>query len=214
MRDGSLQDIVDVWIDRMVEEHGSRNPGDNQASIYFALMQAAGLGLLRSHARSKPDIDYREELAGLVELVREGLGTPELAHDRNLNAGTEPTAKEREQDPARTWRHLAGEHASYWASDAWRKDFLDAFSRWFWDTKGYAAAAGRPKSDFLWDVAEVWVVAGAQALVYYAKDDRQRWYEAAQMLRHFADLTEADGLRSLPWGRWARHSPRNWRTRL
>jgi hypothetical protein len=75
--------------------------------------------------------------------------------------------------------------------------------------KDYAVSAGRRKSDVLWEVAEVWVATAATALVYYAKDDRQRWFETAQLLRHYADLTEADGLRSLPWGRWARHSPKN-----
>lgn len=211
MRDGSLQDIVEVWIDRMVEEHGGHSPGDNQAGVYFVLRQAAGQGLLRSHVVSRPSIDYREELAGLVELIRAGLETPELMHDE-VDAAVDSTTQNQTADPIESDAASAGANARYWASDAWRKDFLNVFSRWFGDTKGYAAAAGRRKSEFLWDVAEVWVVTCVQALVYYAKDDRQRWYEAAQMLRHFADLTEADGLRSLPWGRWARHSHQNWRT--
>ena len=63
--------------------------------------------------------------------------------------------------------------------------------------------------DFMWDVTEVWIAAGATALVYCSKDDKNQWFEAAQMLRHYADLEEEDGLRSLPWGRWGRHAPGN-----
>jgi hypothetical protein len=208
VRDGSLDDVVDTWIGRMVEEHWGRNPGDNDAAVYFALMKAAGLGLLRTHARFKPSTDYREELAALAELIRAGLDEPDaaIASIENIEI---PSVVELEQEPTGPAQIPEGEHESYWATDTWRKDFLTGFSRWFWDLKDYAAAAGRRKSDFLWDVAEIWIVTAVQALVYYAKDDQQRWFETAQMLRHYADLTEADGLRSLPWGRWGRYSPKN-----
>jgi hypothetical protein len=63
-------------------------------------------------------------------------------------------------------------------------------------------------------VAEVWVATAASALVYYAKKDPERWSATAQMLRRYADLTEADGLRSLPWGRWGRYAKKNRRPKL
>jgi len=208
VRDGTLDDVVDTWIRRMVEEHWGRTPGDNKAAVYFALMRAAGLGLLRTHAQFRPITDYREQLAVLVDSIRAGLEAPEEA----IHAIAEvevPSATELEQDATEPVQVPEGEHASYWAKDTWRKDFLTSFSRSYWDMKDYAVAAGRRKADFIWDVAEVWVVTAAQALVLYAKDDRQRWFETAELLRHYADLTEADGLRSLPWGRWARFAPKN-----
>lgn len=208
MRDGSLNDVVDAWIGRIVEEHWGRHPGDNEAAVYFALMKAAGLGLLRTHAQLKPSTDYREELAALVELIRAGLDEPS-ATIASVEEIEIPSVSELEQKPTEAAQIPEGKHESYWAADTWRKDFLTGFSRWFWDMKDYAVAAGRSKSDFLWDVAEIWVVTAVQALVYYAKDDQQRWFETAQMLRHYADLTEADGLRSLPWGRWGRYSSKN-----
>jgi hypothetical protein len=208
MRDGSLDDVVDAWIGRIVEEHWGRNPGDNEAAVYFALMKAAGLGLLRTHTQFKPGTNYRQELVALVESIGAGLDAPEVGIEA-VEPFEVPTLSELQEDPVAPAQIPAGEHANYWETDTWKKDFLTGYSRWFWDMKDYAVSAGRRKSDFLWEVAEVWVATAATALVYYAKDDRQRWFETAQLLRHYADLTEADGLRSLPWGRWARHSPKN-----
>lgn len=208
MRDGSLDDVVAAWIGRIVEEHWGRNPGDNEAAVYFALVKASIRGFLKAHVSFKPVTDYREELAALAEMIRAGLDAPDVAIAQ-IEVAAEPSVEELQEAPIEPAQIPEGEHANYWTSDTWRKDFLTGFSRWFWDMKDYAFAAGQRKSDFLWEVAEIWVATAATALVYYAKDDRQRWFETAQMLRHYADLTEADGLRSLSWGRWARYAPKN-----
>ena len=208
MRDGSLDDVVGVWVNRIMEEHWGRNPGDNEAAVYYALLKHAAVGLLERYARYKPTTDYGDLLIHLLEAVRTGLNAPaETA--AALDAMPEPAFAELVEPPTGPAQPPQGEHRDYWASDSWKKDFYTSFSCSFWDMKDYAQAAGRRKSDFLWDVAEVWVATAASALVYYAKDDRQRWFETAQMLRHYADLTEADGLRSLPWGRWGRYSEKN-----
>jgi hypothetical protein len=208
MRDGSLDDVVGSWVDRIMEEHWGRNPGDNEAAVYFALLKHAAVGLLERHARYKPVTDYGDLLIHLLEAVRAGLDSPAEAAGA-VDAMPEPAFVELVEPPAGPAQAPQGEHRDYWASDSWKKDFYTTFSRWFWDMKDYAPAAGRRKSEFLWDVAEVWVATAASALVYYAQDDRQRWFETAQMLRRYADLTEEDGLRSLPWGRWGRYSEKN-----
>lgn len=205
MRDGSLDDVVDAWIGRIIEEHWGRNPGDNEAAVYWALLKHAAIGLLETHARFKPDTDYGELISRLLEVVRLGLNEPDVAAAA-LAEMPEPDFSDLAAEPAGPAQPPKGEHEAYWSDDTWRKDFYTGFNRFFWDLKDYAFAAGRRKSDFLWDVAEVWVAVAASALVYYAKDDRNRWLETAQMLRHVADLTEADGLRSLPWGRWGRYA--------
>ena len=41
MRDGSKDDIVGVWIARIVQEHWGRHPGDKEAAVYFALLKRA-----------------------------------------------------------------------------------------------------------------------------------------------------------------------------
>lgn len=210
MRDGSLDDVIGMWVDRILEEFWGERPGDNEAAVYFALLKHAAYGLAETHARFSPSTDYRCEITAVLEAIRSGL--PERA-DRPIDAADmlAPGQDELDAPALDSARPLVGEHASYWSSDTWRKDFYTGFSRSFWATKDYAHAAGRRKSDFLWDVAEVWVATAASALVYYAKDDSTRWFETAQMLRHYADLTEADGLRSLPWGRWGRHAKKNHR---
>ena len=48
MRDGSLDDVVGAWIDRILEEHWGRNPGDNEAAVYWALLRHSAVGLLES----------------------------------------------------------------------------------------------------------------------------------------------------------------------
>lgn len=208
MRDGSLDDVVGAWIDRMIQEHWRRNAGDNEAAVYFALMKHAAIGLLETHARFRPATDYEHEIEALLERVRQGLDEPEQTA-RDVEEMPEPDLSELAAASTESPTVPPGEAADYWSSDTWKKDFFTSFSRGFWDTKDYALAAGRRKSDFLWEVAEVWVAVAASALVYYAKEDRDRWFETAQMLRHYADLTEEDGLRSLPWGRWGRYAKKN-----
>jgi hypothetical protein len=210
MRDGSIDDIVGTWIDRMVQEHWGRNPGDNEAAVYFALLKRASIGLRETHDRFKPVSDFDGLITGLLETVREGLAQPKAAAIA-VDEWPEPDFAEIEEPAVDAPTIPEDQSADYWSADTWKKDFYTTFSRWFWDMKDYAIPAGRRKSDFLWDVGEVWVAAGASALVYYAKDDRERWFQTAQMLRHYADLTEEDGLRALPWGRWGRYAKKNHR---
>lgn len=53
VRDGSLEDVVAVWMDRIVEEHWGRNPGDNEAAVYFAMLKHSVTGLLATHDRTQ-----------------------------------------------------------------------------------------------------------------------------------------------------------------
>lgn len=208
MRDGSLDDVVAVWMDRIVEEHWGRNSGDNEAAVYFAMLKHSVAGLLSIHDRFKPDTDYRKAVGDVLRAVRDQLG-PRGEDEEADPAWPEPEIEELEAPADGAPQPPAGKHARYWESDSWRKDFYTSFSRWFWDMKDYAIPAGRRKMEFLWDVGEVWIAAGAAALVYYAKDDRPRWKAVADMMRECADLVEKDGLRSLPWGRWGRYAPAN-----
>ena len=208
VRDGSLDDVVAVWMDRIVEEHWSRNPGDNEAAVYFAMLKHSVNGLLSTHDRFKPNTDYRKAVGEVLRIVRDRLGPPDGEAEAEPD-WPEPEIAELQAPAEGAAQPPAGKHARYWESDSWRKDFYTSFSRWFWDMKDYAIPAGRRKMDFLWDVGEVWIAAGAAALVYYAKDDRPRWKAVAEMMRECADMVEKDGLRSLPWGRWGRHAQAN-----
>jgi hypothetical protein len=207
VRDGSLDDVVAVWMDHIVEEHRGRNPGDNEAAVYFAMLKHGVTGLLAAHQRFKPDTDYRKEVGEVLRTVRDCLGAPDRGEVEPERP--EPGTEELEAAAASAAHPPEGKYARYWESDAWRQDFYTSFSRWFWDMKDYAIPAGRRKMDFLWDVGEVWIATGAAALVYYAKDDRPRWKAVADMMRECADLVEKDGLRSLSWGRWGRYAPAN-----
>lgn len=210
MRDGSLEDVIQMWIDRMIEERGLRYPIEDEARVYFVLLEKAVYGLYRTYDRGKPETDFRTLVTELLQEVRRGLSS-RLGEPEPVDEAPEADPDELLEQPQKESEVPIGSHALYWSDDTWRKDFYTSFNRWFWDMKDYAHPAARSKSDFLWDVAEVWVAVGASALVYYAKDDRQRWFETAQMLRHFADLTEQDGLRSLSWGRWGRFAKQNHR---
>lgn len=207
MRDGSLDDVVAVWMDRIVEEHWGRNPGDNEAAVYFAMLKHSVTGLLATHDRFKPDTDYRKEVGEVLRIVRDRLGPPDSGEVEP--EWPEPRIQELEAPAPSAAQPPEGKHVRYWESDSWRKDLYTSFSRRFWDMKDYAIPAGRRKMDFLWDVGEVWIAPGAAALVYYAKDDRPRWKAVANMMRECADLVEKDGLRSLPRGRWGRYAPAN-----
>src|SRR3546814_6847771 len=77
VRDGSLDDVVAVWMDRIVEEHWGRNPGDNEAAVYFAMLKHSVTGLLATHDRFTPDTDYRKEI-GEVLRIRSEEHTSEL----------------------------------------------------------------------------------------------------------------------------------------
>src|SRR3546814_2456560 len=71
VRDGSLDDVVAVWMDRIVEEHWGRNPGDNEAAVYFAMLKHSVTGLLATHDRFTPDTDYRKEIGEVLRIMRD-----------------------------------------------------------------------------------------------------------------------------------------------
>src|SRR3546814_11545219 len=71
VRDGSLDDVVAVWMDRIVEEHWGRNPGDNEAAVYFAMLKHSVTGLLATHDRFTPDTDSRKEIGEVLRIMRE-----------------------------------------------------------------------------------------------------------------------------------------------
>lgn len=208
MRDGSLDDVVAVWMDRFVEELQARTGGDHEAAVHFAMLRHSARELVAAHARFKPDTDYRGAVEELLRTVTERLGLPDDGAQVE-SEWPEPALEELQAPPEGAPRPPTGKHARYWESDSWRKDFHTTFSRWFWEMKDYAIPAGRRKMDFLWDVGEVWMATGAAALVQYSRDDRPRWKAVADMMRACADLVERDGLRSLPWGRWGRYQPKN-----
>ncbi|MDB5575697.1 MAG: hypothetical protein JWR80_873 [Bradyrhizobium sp.] len=218
MRDGSLDDVVGTYVARIVDEYEGRLLGDHEAAVYFSLLKHAAIGLEQAHQRFRPDTDYRTQLRAVLGALHNALptqvngGDEALLPEPDLAELLVPPEEQGDQPRSEPGAQEAREgSASYWGGDSWKKDFYTSFSRWFWDMKDYALPAGRRKADFLWDVAEVWVATAPSALVYYAKDDRTRWFETAQMLRYYANLTEADGLRSLPWGRWGRHAKGNHR---
>jgi hypothetical protein len=62
-----------------------------------------------------------------------------------------------------------------------------------------AASLTRNQVEVGWDIAEA-VVAAAVSGVTWNTENKARWFDAAQMLRHFADMVEEDGLASLEWG--------------
>jgi hypothetical protein len=201
-RDGSTTDIVAFWVTKLMAEHKRGRKFDNEAAIHFALISHSAHSLCALHKHHGFDTDYYDKLSELLCDLRVRLYefSPSKVRNELEDSGyldPEPPV----DNPA--W-HASWQVGYYWKSDQWRMDFFDTFTRQFWDLKDYAHGAGQRKSDFLWELAEVWVAAATSALVHYAPDDRLRWFEVASLVREFADQIEEDGLRSLPWGTWGR----------
>jgi hypothetical protein len=201
-RDGSTTDIVAFWVTKLMAEHKRGYRVENEAAIYFALISHSAHSLCALHRQRGCTTDYYEKLSGLLADLRIKLYEFSPSKVRNeLNEAGYEDPEPRVDNPA--W-HPAWQVKQYWEGDRWREDFFDTINQEFWNMKDYAHGAGERKSDFLWNLAEVWVAAATSALVHYAPDDRERWSEVASMVRHFADQIEEDGLRSLKWGAWGR----------
>jgi hypothetical protein len=210
MRDGSINDIVAMWSAQMMSAQlGKLLPHETPSAIYFAMLKHAAYGLIQPGRDADTDENTFEKISALLHEIRAKFYcNDDIWPSQNIDSDEDeqPELKSEIDNPA---DHSPNSLKDYWESDRWKKDFFTTFSRWIWSMKDYAHAAARPKMDFMWDVTEVWIVAGATALVCYSKDDKHRWFETAQMLRQYADLVEEDGLRTLPWGRWARYASRN-----
>src|SRR3546814_6632749 len=68
-------------MDRIVEEHWVRHPGDNEAAVYFAMLKHSVAGLLATHDRFTPDTDYREEIGEVLRIMRDRVGPPDGAEE-------------------------------------------------------------------------------------------------------------------------------------
>lgn len=76
-----------------------------------------------------------------------------------------------------------------------------------------SATLHRPPSEVSWDIAEAFVTAAISGVTYKSRS-RDRWFEAAKLLRHFADRVEEDGLASLEWGHSATLARHAWRPNI
>jgi hypothetical protein len=191
-RDGSTVDIVTFWVSKLMREHKKGWKRNNEAAIYFALISHSSHRLCALHREHGLDTDYYEKRSGLQQDLRVKLYEFSRSKIRNeLRDSGYFDSESFDDNPA--WQSPS-QLSNYWTSDRWRMDFFDTFTREFWDLRDYAHGAGQRKSDFLWDVAEVWVAAATSALVHFAHDDRDRWLKAANLVRNFANQIEDDGL--------------------
>lgn len=71
----------------------------------------------------------------------------------------------------------------------------------------------RSRDEVGWDIAEALVTAAVGGVTYKSAS-RDRWFEAANLLRHFADRVEEDGLSSLEWGYSATLARNAWRPNI
>lgn len=62
-----------------------------------------------------------------------------------------------------------------------------------------SAGLGEDRNELGWDIAEALVAAAVSGVTYRSKS-RDRWFEAASLLRALADQVEEDGLANLEWG--------------
>jgi hypothetical protein len=82
----------------------------------------------------------------------------------------------------------------------YKAQVYDAAQNAFFKLRDFdSASLGRSKIDVGWDIAEALVAAAATGVTYKSAS-RDRWFEAASLLRSFADQMEEDGLASLEWG--------------
>lgn len=147
MRDGSLEDVVEMWIGRMIEERGLRHPVEDEAAVYFTLLKRAVYGLLQTHEGNvKPSVNYREMLTNVLRKVRQEVERL-TGVEPEIDDEVEPTLGEIFEPAQSSAVPPHGKHSEYWSSHSWRKDFYTTFNQWFWNMKDYAHAAGRRKSD-------------------------------------------------------------------
>ncbi len=201
-RDGSTTDIVAFWVAKLMAEHKKGWKVNNEAAIHFALISHSAHRLTALHREHGLDTDYYDKVTTLLQDLRGRFYEFSPTKIRNeLKELSYSDPEPRVDNPA--W-HSSPQISQYWQGDQWRMDFFDTFTREFWGLKDYAHGADKRKSEFLGEVAEVWIAAASSALVHFAHYDRDRWSEVAKSVRVVADQIEKDGLRSLPWGAWGR----------
>lgn len=85
-------------------------------------------------------------------------------------------------------------------SDRYKAQLYDVVLNAFFRLRDLdSEALKRSKTEVGWDIAEA-LVAAAISGVTYKTTSTHRQFEAAQLLRQFADMVEEDGLASLGWG--------------
>ncbi|KQV64073.1 hypothetical protein [Caulobacter sp. Root343] len=94
----------------------------------------------------------------------------------------------------------------------YKAQVYDAALNAFFKLRGFdAKALGLEPSEVGWDIAEA-LVAAAVSGVTYKSANRERRFEAAQLLRTLADQVEEDGLAGVEWGYKGRLDARHaWR---
>jgi hypothetical protein len=197
MRDGSMKDMAELWVARVVES-GSWS---NSRYIHLAIIRHSAEKYLTD---SKYPYSIEQSAAELGALLNELLRTLPKAGDEPR----EVPASEAWLPPSTIiWSRLKPQlmqerYAYCWTTDMWKADFLSSLETQFWAYRDYAHGAEQGKMEFFRQFAEVWIAAATTALVRYADNDTRTWSTTAKMLRSHADMIEADGLRTLPWGRW------------
>jgi hypothetical protein len=202
MRDGSMEDMANFWIGRVMEKSDWAPANE----VYLAIIRMAAKNYVDANPCPQFGPPAVTKLDALLNKILAAL----------------PEARADQQEPVTTtgWitpfaimlsRHspqsFEQRFAYYWTTNMWKSDFLTSLEDEFWVYRNYAHAAGKGKMAFLRELAEVWIVAAATALVRYADSDPRTWRNAAKLLRSVADMVEADGLRALPWGHWGQYSP-------
>ena len=195
MRDGSIEDVVGCWFQKVLSDYIRQNGRGCEADFYFAAIRHGATGLYELHRRLEFDSDYADRVPELLHELRVRLtSTPQPKWPRY------PEMEGLEQDIDDATDFDQDDLEDYWNSDRWKRDTFTTLTNQFWDFRGYAEPADRKRMHFLDEVSEIWFAAGASALVFYATNDQRRWRKVANSLRELADHLEADGLQRLPWG--------------
>jgi hypothetical protein len=202
MRDGSIKDMADLWVARIIE---NTNWAPSSA-IHLAIIRHSAEKYLTENMYPQSYGGSAAELEALLHEILSAL--PKSDSEEEAAAVHESWFP----PSAIAWSQIKPElmqqrYAYYWTTDMWKGDFLTALESQFWTYRDYAHGAKQGKMAFLRQLAEVWIAAATTALVRYADNDKRTWRATAKMLRRHADMVEADGLRALPWGRWGQYSP-------
>jgi hypothetical protein len=197
MRDASIEDMAAFWVARLME----KADWTMNSEIYLAVIRHAATRYVQEVQQPH---NQREHIAKLESEFKRLLAALPQSHEERsapavFDSWMVPAGVCLSQINPEMYKRR---YANYWSTDVWKSDFLAALESQFWSYRDYAHGAEKGKMAFLRSLAEVWIAAATKALVRYAEDDKQTWRATAKMLRRQADMVEADGLRSLPWGNW------------
>jgi hypothetical protein len=197
MRDGSTEDMTGFWIARVLEN----SDWTTSSETCLALIRHAAQKYLKRNTCPHFGPQAVAKLDALLSEIHSSL-------PKSPTEQSQPDITESWMVPTSVnWSKINPDlfkqrYAYYWTTNMWRSDFLATLESQFWVYRDYAHGAGKGKMAFLRELAEVWIVAAATALVLYADNDKRVWLNTAKLLRRVADMVEADGLRALPWGHW------------